>query len=81
MGLSRRDFVKAAGMGAVALGLPGGTAREAAAQGAVDTYNEWLFIDALAGVSLEGDWFETVKRSGITMLDTTLGGAGKPTFG
>ena len=44
MGFSRRDFVKAAGMGAVALGLPGGTAREAAAQGAADTYKDWLFI-------------------------------------
>ncbi len=81
LGLSRRDFVKTAGMGAVALGLQGGPARDAAAQGTVNKYEEWLFIDALGGVSLKGDWVEIVKRSGVTMLDTTLGAAGKPTFG
>jgi len=80
MDFSRRDFVRAAGMSAVALGISGAQTQPATAQPAGGRFRDWIFVDALAGIDLQGDWFEAVKRSGITMLDTTLGPAGKPTF-
>jgi membrane dipeptidase len=80
MGISRREFVKAAGMGAAAMGLSGAAARQAAAQDAADRFHDWIFIDALAGVQPGEESWDAVKRSGITMIDTTMGPAGKPTF-
>ncbi|NIM51286.1 MAG: dipeptidase [Gemmatimonadales bacterium] len=85
MGLSRREFVTATGAGALALGIPGGSLQAAIARrvgGRKDAaLQEGIWIDALGGLRVSEEGFEEIKRSGLTMIETTLGAPGTPPFG
>ncbi len=77
MTISRRTFVQGSGVAALAAGLP---ARPAADTGPEDEAQDEIWIDALSGTRLGDEGFADIARSGITMIDTTLGPAGTPTF-
>ncbi len=54
MNVTRRGFVRVAGMGALAAGLPWLRPMYAAgAEAAVDRYGDWLFIDTMSGFSTD----------------------------
>ncbi len=77
MTISRRDMLRGAGAGSLVLALTSANGRTAgAAQGRYDM----LFIDALGGTGTDEASFAAVEKSGVNMLDTTLGARGKPTF-
>jgi membrane dipeptidase len=76
---SRRTFMTRVAAAAVAAGLPQGDAAAAAAAAPPQDPGE-LWIDALGGARLGEEGFAEIARSGITMIDTTLGPAGTPTF-
>lgn len=75
---SRRSFVRGVAGAAVAAGLNPRGAGAAANERAQDPGEIW--IDALGGVRLGEKGWPEIAASGITMLDTTLGAAGTPTF-
>ena len=77
MDISRREFLRAAGVGSVALSLTSGGTRVLAAS---EEYDDMLFIDALSGTGVDDAGFAAHAKSGISMIDTTLGARGKPTF-
>lgn len=80
MATSRRGFMQQAGAAAVAAGLvprvAGASDRPASNQ---DTGG--IMIDALSATRVDEVGFAEAKRSGLTMIETTLGPAGNPTFG
>lgn len=78
MTISRRTFVQGSGVAALAAGLPGRPAAETGPEGQAQ---DEIWIDALSGTRLGDEGFAEIARSGITMIDTTLGPAGTPTFG
>ena len=81
MDMSRRTFVEETGAAALAVGLGGagaGHAVEADRAQSQDTKGIW--VDALGGVRLGDAGFAEIARSGLTMIDTTLGPAGTPPF-
>ena len=95
MSLSRREFVQGAGVGAAALGL-GGSARvldgvpaaeplasrqDDRARQADPTRQDDIWIDALGGLRFGPEGFDEIERSGLTMIETTLGAPGDPPFG
>ena len=82
MSFSRREFVRGAGAGGVALGL-GGTARaiESSLELNRPARQDGVWIDALGGLRLGPEGFDEVERSGLTMIETTLGAPGDPPFG
>ncbi len=82
MSFSRREFVRGAGAGGVALGL-GGTARaiESSLELNRPAQQDGVWIDALGGLRLGPEGFDEVERSGLTMIETTLGAPGDPPFG
>lgn len=92
MRVSRRNFVKGIVASLLAVGLPGKKLSSAIASyqngkgvQAVSEkyakYEEWIFIDALGGLRLGEEGIDEIKRSGLTMIETTLGAPGDPTFG
>ncbi|UCC39742.1 MAG: membrane dipeptidase [Candidatus Aminicenantes bacterium] len=92
MSISRRNFVKSAFASILTFGLPGGNVRSAMAsikngnngqtpREAYAKYKDWIFIDALGGLRLGKEGEDEIKRSGLTMIETTLGAQGDPTFG
>ncbi len=72
MSISRRDFVQSAGAVAALSTLRPGTAP--------GTQNPELWIDGLSGTRLGPEGFGDIAKSGLTMIETTLGPAGNPTF-
>ncbi len=80
MATSRRGFMQQAGAAAVAAGLVPRVAGAAGrSEGAQDAGG--IMIDALSATRLGREGFDEIKRSGLTMIETTLGPAGTPTFG
>ena len=78
MKATRRGFVKIAGLGALAAGLPWPPSMSAAeAETAVDRYKEWLFIDTMSGFSTDPDGLAAIERSGLTTIYVTMGGSGE----
>ena len=80
MSISRRSFVQ--GTGAAAAMALGARAVEAASYGvpAPDTQTTGIWIDGLSGTRLGDEGLAEIAKSGLTMIDTTLGPAGTPTF-
>lgn len=79
MSVSRRDFVKSAGAVAALRTLTPGTAPGTA----LETRNQEpgpLWIDGLSGTRFGPEGFAEIAKSGLTMIETTLGPAGNPTF-
>lgn len=79
MSTSRRSFVQGVAAAAVVTGLDPRSAA-AARESAEGQDPGELWIDALAGVRFGDEGFAEIARSGIAMLETTLGPAGNPTF-
>ena len=78
MNVTRRGFVRVAGMGALAAGLPWPHSLSAAeAETAVDRYQDWLFIDTMSGFSTEPDGLAAIEKSGLTSVYVTMGGSGE----
>jgi len=77
MTASRRSFVRGVAGAALAAGIAPRVARGESAE-RQDSGEIW--IDALGGVRLGEQGWPEIAASGITMLDTTLGPAGTPTF-
>jgi membrane dipeptidase len=76
MTIDRRTFVQEAGAAALAVGrAPRGVGPGGPPQGPDE-----IWIDALSGGRLGDEGFAEIARSGLTMIDTTLGPAGTPTF-
>jgi membrane dipeptidase len=75
MNPTRRTFVHGVAAAAVATRLD----REPTTPAEKQDPGE-IWIDALGGVRFGDEGFAEIARSGITMLDTTLGPAGRPTF-
>ncbi|MDX2060242.1 MAG: membrane dipeptidase, partial [Gemmatimonadales bacterium] len=78
MSTSRRSFVQGVAAAAVASGLDPRPAEAKPVEPIQDPGEIW--IDALGAVRFGEEGFAEIARSGITMLDTTLGPAGTPTF-
>jgi membrane dipeptidase len=78
MSMSRRTFVQGSGAAVVAAGVRARPAAAAADRDPQDPGEIW--IDALSGARVGDEGFAEIARSGITMIDTTLGPAGTPTF-
>lgn len=78
MPATRRTFVQGAAAAAFAAGLGPGPVDATAGSRRQDPDEIW--IDALGGLRLGDEGLAEIARSGITMLDTTLGPAGTPTF-
>jgi len=78
MSTSRRSFVQGVAAAAVASGLDPRAAEAKPIEPIQDPGEIW--IDALGAVRFGEEGFAEIARSGITMLDTTLGPAGTPTF-
>jgi membrane dipeptidase len=76
MKFSRREILQAAGAGSLAAVLP--SALHAATR--KELSSDMLIIDALGGVVVSDEGRDNWKKSGISMLETTLGARGKPTF-
>ncbi|MGE0553679.1 MAG: dipeptidase [Gemmatimonadales bacterium] len=77
MTASRRSFVRGVAGAALAAGIAPRGARGESVE-PQDPGEIW--IDALGGVRLGDEGWPEIARSGLTMLDTTLGPAGTPTF-
>jgi hypothetical protein len=78
MNFTRRDFVSVAGMGALAAGLQWPASMSAAgAEAAVDSYEDWLFIDTMSGFSTEPEGLAAIEKSGLTSIYITMGGTGE----
>lgn len=80
MTISRRDFMQGAGSAAAITALSRTTA---AGQGAPPTPEQdtsGIWIDALSATRVGPEAAAEIATSGLTMLDTTLGPAGNPTF-
>lgn len=75
MNPSRRSFVHGLAATAVASTLNPELPHPGAPQDLTD-----IWIDALGGVRFGEQGWDEIRRSGLTMLDTTLGPAGTPTF-
>jgi len=91
MSISRRDFVKGACTGLFGFGLSGASANslgiEQEKRASASTippkwakYTDWIFIDALGGVMFNQKGFDDIEKSGVTMIETTLGAPGDPPF-
>lgn len=91
MSISRRDFVKGACTGLLGLGLSGTYTNAMRTQqeksGSLYAmpekwaeYEDWIFIDALGGALLGPKGFADIEKSGVTMIETTLGAPGNPPF-
>jgi membrane dipeptidase len=78
MPISRRSFVQRSGAAAVAATVGARPAPGAVGDAGQDPGEIW--IDALSGAGVSADGLAQIARSGITMIDTTLGPAGTPTF-
>ena len=77
MDISRREFVQNAGLAAaVVTGAAAATGEAAAAQQQAGG----IWIDGLSGTRLGPEGLDEINRSGLTMIETTLGPAGTPTF-
>jgi len=86
MSLSRREFVHGAGVGAAALSLSGsGRALDPSPESFRPTQptalQDDIWIDALGGLRFGPEGFDEIERSGLTMIETTLGAPGDPPFG
>ncbi|MDE2805899.1 MAG: dipeptidase [Gemmatimonadota bacterium] len=88
MSVSRRSFVRGAGMAGTAVGLGAskhviGQAAEsmATARQSDPTRQDDIWIDALGGLRFGPEGFDEIERSGLTMIETTLGAPGDPPFG
>jgi membrane dipeptidase len=78
MSVTRRGFVKVAGMGAVAAGMPWlRSMPSAAAEARTDRYADWLFIDTMSGFSTDPAGLAAIERSGLTTIYVTMGGSGE----
>ena len=79
MSISRRDFMQTAGtaaiLGAVAPHSPSPITQSGEPQ---DASGVW--IDGLSATGVGPEAFAEIAKSGLTMLETTLGPAGTPTF-
>ncbi len=78
MSITRRSFVQGSGVAALGVGLAPGAARADEVAAEQDPGEIW--IDGLGGARVDAEGFAEIARSGITMIDTTLGPAGTPTF-
>jgi membrane dipeptidase len=79
MDISRREFVQNAGLAAaVVTGAAATSAEPTAAEPQPQQGGIW--IDGLSGTRLGPEGFDEISRSGLTMIETTLGPAGNPTF-
>ncbi|MDT9600813.1 dipeptidase [Sphingosinicella rhizophila] len=76
--LSRRKAILAGAAGAIALG-PLGRPLSASAQ-TPKPADRMLFIDALGGVAVNEEGLVAIPKSGMSMIDTTLGAPGNPPF-
>lgn len=74
MTISRREFVQSAGAVAALSTLAPSTAPGTPNQ------EPSLWIDGLSGTRLGPEGFAEIAKSGLTMIETTLGPAGNPTF-
>jgi len=78
MTITRRGFVRAAGMGALGAGLPWSRSMSAAGvETAVDVFQDWLFIDTMSGFSADPEGLAAIERSGLTSIYVTMGGSGE----
>jgi len=91
MAISRRGFVKGSLAGILSVGLtsqnlarafspPDGKLENQTEGEKYDRYRDWIFIDALGGIMLDEKGLEDIKKSGVTMIETTLGAPGDPPF-
>jgi len=80
--ISRRDFVQSAAATGAALStlVPGTTSNALHAAPSTSQAPEGLWIDALSGTRLGPEGFAEIAKSGLAMMETTLGPAGNPTF-
>ena len=79
MTISRRDFVQRAGAAAALSTLtpaPGTLTPSTAPS----TQNPELWIDGLSATRLGPEGLAEIAKSGLTVMETTLGPAGNPTF-
>ena len=94
MPVSRREFVRGAGLAGAALSFGVtkhaiGRAAESAVAARQDgptledapTRQDDIWIDALGGLRFGPEGFDEIERSGLTMIETTLGAPGDPPFG
>lgn len=82
MAVSRRGFVPGAGVAGAALSF--GVSKHAigrAVESAVAARQDDIWIDALGGLRFGPEGFDEIDRSGLTMIETTLGAPGYPPFG
>jgi membrane dipeptidase len=77
MSISRRDFVQTAGAAAA---IAAGATRAAAAISIDDQRTTGIWIDGLSGTRLGAEGFAEITKSGLTVMETTVGPAGTPTF-
>ena len=79
MDISRREFVQNAGLAAA---LVTGASETAAAESTTtaDQQTGGIWIDGLSATRLGPEGLDEIARSGLTMIETTLGPAGTPTF-
>jgi membrane dipeptidase len=78
MPISRRDFMQTAGTAAMLSALNPTESPAEAAPEAQDTSGIW--IDGLSGTRLGPEGLAEIAKSGLTVMETTLGPAGNPTF-
>ncbi|HKP29263.1 MAG TPA: membrane dipeptidase [Gemmatimonadales bacterium] len=78
MAISRRDFVGRAGTAAIL----GSVARRSSpiAQSDEPQQTSGVWIDGLSGTRLGPEGLAEIAKSGLTVMETTLGPAGNPTF-
>ena len=74
MNISRREFSTAVGAGVMAVSLPAWPKTGSAVT------DDMILIDALGGLTLTDEGRDAIKRSGYTMVDTTIGTASTPLF-
>ncbi|MBN1224448.1 MAG: membrane dipeptidase [Candidatus Aminicenantes bacterium] len=89
--ISRRNFVKGSFAGILSVGLSSQNLTRAfspieskignpTANEKYAPYKDWIFIDALGGIMPNEKGIADIKRSGVTMIETTLGAPGDPPF-
>jgi len=79
MSISRRDFVQSAGA-AAALSTLASAASASTPGSAPDPQSQEIWIDGLSATRLGAEGFAEIAKSGLTVMETTLGPAGTPTF-
>ena len=79
MSISRRDFVQSASAAAAFSTLAPSTA-PGTRNPEPDPQESGLWIDALSATRLGPEGFAEIAKSGLTVMETTVGPAGTPTF-